>query len=190
MILMCGLNSRWLPIFLGLRQPSARKLAAGLVTVSAGLVAGLTGAATLCSVLLVFVQLRHATHSHAYRSGIFGAIIVDPPEPLPTAKEFVLVQSEFYLNEPKNGIASFNYGKMLSAAPEIVAFNGRPSQYHDALIRVKRGGRVRFYVISAGPTYLCSFHVVGDQLETVYLGSPHKTRSTAYKRLVFLLAAA
>ncbi len=105
-------------------------------------------------------------------AGMYGAIIVDPVTPLSPAKEFVLVQSEFYLNEPKNGVASFNYNKMLSAAPDIVAFNGRPSQYHDAPIRVKLGDRVRFYVVSAGPTHQCFFHVVGQQFETVYLGSP------------------
>jgi len=105
-------------------------------------------------------------------SGMFGAIIVDPLTPLPLAKEFVLVQSEFYLMEPKNGISSFNYTKMLSTIPDIVAFNGRPAQYHDAPVRVKRGDRVRFYVVSAGPTHPCYFHVVGQQFETVYLGAP------------------
>ena len=105
-------------------------------------------------------------------SGMFGAIIVDPLTPLPPAKEFVLVQSEFYLMEPKNGISSFNYTKMLSTVPDIVAFNGRPGQYHAAPIRVKQGDRVRFYVVSAGPTHPCYFHVVGQQFETVYLGAP------------------
>lgn len=105
-------------------------------------------------------------------AGMFGAIIVDPPTPLPPAKEFVLVQSEFYLNEPKNGVAASNYTKMLTAAPDIVAFNGRPSQYRDAPIRVKQGDRVRFYVVSAGPTHPCFFHVVGQQFEAVYLGAP------------------
>jgi nitrite reductase (NO-forming) len=104
--------------------------------------------------------------------GMYGAIIVDPLTPLPPAKEFVLVQSEFYLNEPKNGVAAFNYNKMLSASPDIVAFNGRPSQYEEAPIRVKRGDRVRFYVVSAGPTHECFFHVVGQQFETIYLGHP------------------
>jgi len=104
--------------------------------------------------------------------GMYGAIIVDPLTPLPPAKEFVLVQSEFYLDEPKNGVAAFDYKKMLSAAPDIVAFNGRPAQYQDAPIRVKRGDRVRFYVVCAGPTQECFFHVVGQQFETVYLGPP------------------
>ena len=105
-------------------------------------------------------------------AGMYGAIIVDPLDPLPPAKEFVLVQSEFYLSEPKDGISMPNYGKMLSGIPDIVAFNGRPAQYHSAPVKVKRGDRVRFYVVDAGPTHPCSFHVVGDQFETVYLGAP------------------
>jgi nitrite reductase (NO-forming) len=105
-------------------------------------------------------------------AGMFGAIIVDPAPPLAPAKEFVLVQSEFYLIEPKNGVAAFSYTKMLAGAPDIVAFNGRPSQYHQAPLRVKRGDRVRFYVVTAGPTHPCFFHVVGQQFETVWLGAP------------------
>jgi nitrite reductase (NO-forming) len=105
-------------------------------------------------------------------SGMFGAMIVDPLTPLPVAKEFVLVQNEFYFGELVNGVTSFNYGKMLSQTPDIVAFNGRPMQYHAEPIRVRRGDRVRFYVVAAGPTYPCSFHVVGQQFENVYLGAP------------------
>ena len=30
-------------------------------------------------------------------NGMYGALIVDPPAPRPKAKEFVLVQSEFYM---------------------------------------------------------------------------------------------
>lgn len=105
-------------------------------------------------------------------SGMYGAMIVDPPTPLPAAKEFVLIQAEYYLGPVTNGVAAFDYSKMLSTIPDIVAFNGRPSQYQDAPIRVKRGDRVRFYVLSAGPTHPCSFHVVGEQFDTVYLGAP------------------
>lgn len=105
-------------------------------------------------------------------SGMFGAIIVSPREPLPAAKEFVLVQSEFYLGEPANGVRAFDYQKMLSTLPDFVAFNGRPNQYVAAPIRVKVGDRVRFWVVSAGPTHPAHFHVVGEQFDTVYLGAP------------------
>lgn len=105
-------------------------------------------------------------------SGMFGAIIVDPPEPLPPAKEFVLVQSEYYLSAASGGIQAFDYDKMLATMPDYVTFNGRPSQYIADPIKVKVGDRVRFYVISAGPTHPCHFHFVGEQFDRVYLGAP------------------
>ena len=105
-------------------------------------------------------------------SGMFGAIIVDPVEPLAAAKEFVLVQNEYYLAAAANGVQASDYNKMLAMNPDMVCFNGRPNQYIDAPIRVKRGDRVRFFVLSAGPSHPCNFHIVGEQFDTVYLGAP------------------
>jgi nitrite reductase (NO-forming) len=105
-------------------------------------------------------------------SGMFGALVVDPPTPLRRAKEFVLVQSEFYLGPPHEGVAPFDYIKMLATLPDLFAFNGRPGQYQTAPIHVKRGDLVRFYVVNAGPTHPCAFHIVGEQFDTVYLGAP------------------
>ena len=105
-------------------------------------------------------------------AGMYGAIIVDPPEPLPKAKEFVLVQSEYYVSAFEGGVARFDYGKMANTMPDFVTFNGRPDQYIAEPIHVKRGDRVRFYVVCAGPTHPCSFHVVGEQFDTVYVGAP------------------
>lgn len=105
-------------------------------------------------------------------SGMFGAIIVSPKEDMMPAKEFVIIQSEFYLGAAVNGIRPFDYTKMLSTLPDFVVFNGRPGQYIDAPIRVKVGDRVRFWVVNAGPTHPCAFHVVGEQFDTIYLGAP------------------
>ncbi|MEO8880869.1 MAG: multicopper oxidase domain-containing protein [Gemmatimonadaceae bacterium] len=105
-------------------------------------------------------------------SGMFGAIIVDPLEPLPHAKEFVLLQNEYYLSPAADGIQASDYAKMLAMMPDLVCFNGRPNQYQEAPIRVKLGDRVRFFVVSAGPSYPCNFHVVGEQFDTVYLAAP------------------
>lgn len=105
-------------------------------------------------------------------SGMYGAIVVSPREPLPPAKEFVLVQSEFYLAGQANGFRAFDYQKMLSTLPDFVTFNGRPNQYIQDPIRVRVGDRVRFWVVNAGPTHPCNFHVVGEQFDTVYLGAP------------------
>lgn len=106
-------------------------------------------------------------------AGMYGAIIVSPADPLPPAKEFVLVQSELYLgNADASGIRAFDYEKMLSTVPDFVVFNGRPLQYANEPIRVNVGDRVRFWLVNCGPTHPCSFHVVGEQFDTVYLGAP------------------
>ena len=108
-------------------------------------------------------------------SGMFGALVVSPREPLPPAKEFVLVQSEFYLADAANGLRAFDYNKMLSTLPDYMAFNGRPNQYIDQPIHVKVGDRVRFWVVNCGPTHPCAYHVVGEQFDTMYLGAPPGT---------------
>jgi nitrite reductase (NO-forming) len=105
-------------------------------------------------------------------SGMVGAVVVDPPSPLPSAKEFVLVESEYYLGAAVAGVLPFDYTKMLATLPDYVVFNGRPSQYMTTPLKVKVGERVRFYVVNAGPTHPCNFHVVGEQFDTVYLGAP------------------
>jgi nitrite reductase (NO-forming) len=105
-------------------------------------------------------------------SGMNGAIVVSPRTPLAPAKEFVLVQSELYLADAANGVRAFDYTRMLSTRPDYVVFNGRPNQYMTAPIHAKVGDLVRFWVVSAGPSHPCNFHVVGEQFDTVYLGSP------------------
>lgn len=105
-------------------------------------------------------------------SGMYGAICVSPREPLPPAKEFVLVQSEYYFGDAIDGVIQFDYQKMLGTFPDVVCFNGRPSQYIQEPIRVKVGDRVRFWVVAAGPNHGSAFHVVGEQFDRVYLGSP------------------
>lgn len=105
-------------------------------------------------------------------AGMYGAIIVSPRTPLPAAKEFVLVQSEYYFGAPVGGVLQFDYQAMMNRMPDVVCFNGRPGQYIREPIRVKVGDRVRFWVVSAGPNHPSAFHIVGEQFETVYLGAP------------------
>jgi nitrite reductase (NO-forming) len=105
-------------------------------------------------------------------AGMYGAIIVSPRTPLPPAKEFVLVQSEYYFGAPIGGVLQFDYQAMMNRMPDVVCFNGRPGQYIREPIRVKVGDRVRFWVVSAGPNHPSAFHIVGEQFETVYLGAP------------------
>ena len=75
-------------------------------------------------------------------NGMYGAIVVDPAKPRPRAREFVLVQSEFYLT-PKagaDGTHSLDWQRLLSMAPDHVVFNGRASQYATHPIDVRPWG--------------------------------------------------
>ncbi len=104
--------------------------------------------------------------------GMFGAMVVDPPTPLPPAREFILVQNEFYVANDPSGRPALDLERMLTTLPDHVAFNGHPFQYQLTPLRARKGELLRFYMAVAGPSQDCAFHIVGEQFDTVYLGSP------------------
>jgi nitrite reductase (NO-forming) len=108
-------------------------------------------------------------------NGMYGALIVDPTTPRPAAREFVFVQSEFYLDSVAPGKPrSLSWERLLSLAPDYVVFNGRAAQYAENPIAVKPGELLRLYVVNAGPNRFSSFHVVGGIFERVFVdGSQH-----------------
>lgn len=102
-------------------------------------------------------------------NGMYGAFIIDPQTPRPTAREFVLVQSEFYLTSDSAGTTrSLAWEHVLSLAPDFVVFNGRAAQYATHPIIVQANELVRLYVVNAGPNRVSSFHVVGGIFERVF----------------------
>jgi nitrite reductase (NO-forming) len=105
-------------------------------------------------------------------NGMFGALIVDPAQPRPAAREFVFVQSEFYVSPSPAGTAgafSLSWEKVLNQAPDYVVFNGRVAQYAKHPIKVPVNGLLRLYVVNAGPNRISSFHIVGAIFERAYL---------------------
>lgn len=105
-------------------------------------------------------------------NGMYGAIIVDPRTPLPPAREFVLVQSEFYLGEPfgADSVRRLDWDQLLALAPDHVVFNGVASQYASHPLQVEVGEPLRFYVVNAGPNRVSAFHVVGAVFDRIYAG--------------------
>jgi nitrite reductase (NO-forming) len=102
---------------------------------------------------------------HHIGNGMFGAIVIDPPGLPPVDREFLLVQSEFYLGpDGQPGDLS----KMQQDAWDAVVFNGYVSQYLHAPIRIEPNLRYRVWVLDAGPSENSSFHVVGTVFDTVY----------------------
>jgi nitrite reductase (NO-forming) len=104
---------------------------------------------------------------HHIANGMFGMVIVEPKGGLPKVDEEVaLVQSEWYLGPQKEPV---DYAKANAAAsaPDFVVFNGVANQYKDNPIQVTTKGRVRVFVLDAGPNIDSSFHVVGTIFDTV-----------------------
>lgn len=102
---------------------------------------------------------------HHIGNGMYGTIIVDPPELAPVAHEYVLVQSELYLG-PQGQPGDL--AKMQADQWDAVVFNGYVNQYKHAPIRVEPGERVRVWVLDAGPSENSAFHIVGTVFDTVF----------------------
>lgn len=113
-------------------------------------------------------------------AGMHGAVIIDPPGLSQVDHEFVLIQSEIYLG-PEGG--SIDEAKVAAKTPDLMAFNGMAFQYKYRPLQVAVGQRVRFWLMDAGPSLPCTFHVVGGQFDQVFyegawtLGGPDQIGS-------------
>ncbi len=102
-------------------------------------------------------------------AGMYGAIIIDPAEPLPPAAvEYVLVQSELHTQRFSGTTMGPDYEKMITDRPDLVVFNGVAFQYHEHPLPAKVGELVRIYLVNAGPNRWSSFHVIGGIFDRVY----------------------
>jgi nitrite reductase (NO-forming) len=102
---------------------------------------------------------------HHIGNGMYGAVIIDPPDLPRVDKELLMVQSELYLGpEGQPG----DYTKMLDGKPDAVVFNGYYNQYKFAPIHVTAGERIRVWVLNVGPNETSSFHIVGTIFDGVY----------------------
>jgi FtsP/CotA-like multicopper oxidase with cupredoxin domain len=94
----------------------------------------------------------HLYHCHVspfaehLNRGLYGAFIVDPPDPRPPAQELVLVLSAFDTDGDERN--------------DVYAMNGRAFSYHERPIVVRRGKPVRIYLVNATEyDDLSSFHL-------------------------------
>lgn len=109
-------------------------------------------------------------------AGMFGAVMIDPPNLPSVDREYLLVQSETYLAAPSpdqpdlpEGVnAVVNPEKIAAKQPSFTMFNGHATQYMHDPLTARPGERVRIWVLTAGPSEGLSFHVVGGQFDTVY----------------------
>jgi nitrite reductase (NO-forming) len=109
--------------------------------------------------------------------GQYGVVVVSPKNGYPTddevAREYVVVQSEFYLKEGADETFAFDGDAAASRQPSHVAFNGHVQALTKHPLVANAGERVRLYFNNAGPSSGSSLHVVGAIFDRVfYEGNP------------------
>jgi nitrite reductase (NO-forming) len=109
-------------------------------------------------------------------NGMFGAVVIDPPDLPPVDRSYVLVQSELYLGPPGEAV---DVDRLRAETPDAVVFNGYANQYDHRPLTARVGERVRIWVLDAGPNRTTAFHVVGGQFDTVYAEGAYRLRPDA-----------
>lgn len=106
-------------------------------------------------------------------NGMYGALIIDPPDLTPADAEYVLVASELFFG-PEGGIA--DVAKAMADQPDAVVFNGYPFAYDREPLTATVGDLVRIWVVDAGPSRSVAFHVIGAPFTTQYLNGAYLLR--------------
>jgi nitrite reductase (NO-forming) len=105
-------------------------------------------------------------------NGMYGLILVEPKEGLPTVdREYYVMQSEFYTegNYGDTGLQPFSMQKALTETPDYVVFNGSVgSIVGDKSLKVNVGEKVRLFIGNGGPNLISSFHIIGEIFDLVY----------------------
>ncbi len=105
-------------------------------------------------------------------NGMYGLILVEPPEGLPEVDhEYYVMQGEFYTEGAFGapGLQPFSYAKALGENPDYIVFNGSVgSMGGENALEARVGERIRLFVGNGGPNLTSSFHVIGEIFDDVY----------------------
>ena len=113
---------------------------------------------------------------HHIGNGMFGVIIINPPNLPAVDEEFFVTQSELYLG-PQGQPGDLT--KMVNEQWDAVVFNGYFNQYKFSPIKVLPGKRYRMWVLNDGPSENAAFHIVGTIFDTVYKEGAYLLRPNA-----------
>ena len=105
-------------------------------------------------------------------NGMYGLILVEPPEGLPAVdREYYVMQGDFYTTGKyrEKGHQPFDMERAIEEHPTYVLFNGSEgSMTGDKALAAKTGETVRLYVGNGGPNLISSFHVIGEIFDKVW----------------------
>ncbi len=105
--------------------------------------------------------------------GQHGVVVVSPKEGYDTGyevdKEYVVVQSEYYLTKGANSLYKYDYEAAQNNNPSHVVFNGHQTILHDQPLEANAGDRVRLHFSNNGPSGTSSFHVIGAIFDKVWM---------------------
>ncbi|HVU34982.1 MAG TPA: copper-containing nitrite reductase [Opitutaceae bacterium] len=105
-------------------------------------------------------------------NGMYGMILVEPPEGLPPVDhEYYVMQGEIYTQGATGdtGLQVFDNTKAVDERPTYVVFNGSVgSLTGDHALKAKVGERIRIFFGDGGPNLTSSFHIIGEIFDRVY----------------------
>jgi nitrite reductase (NO-forming) len=105
-------------------------------------------------------------------NGMYGLILVEPPEGMPPVDhEYYVMQGDFYTvgKYREKGLQPFDMQKAIDENPTYVLFNGAEGALvGERALPAKTGETVRLYVGNGGPNLVSSFHVIGEIFDKVW----------------------
>jgi nitrite reductase (NO-forming) len=104
-------------------------------------------------------------------NGMYGLILVEPPQGLPPADhEYYVMQGDLYTvgKYREKGYQAFDMQKAIDERPTYVLFNGAESALTGPrALKADVGQHIRLFVGNGGPNLVSSFHVIGEIFDKV-----------------------
>ena len=121
-------------------------------------------------------------------NGMYGLILVEPPEGLPEVdREYYVMQGDFYTlgKYREKGLQGFDMHKAIDENPTYVLFNGSEGALTgDKALKTNVDETVRLYVGNGGPNLVSSFHVIGEIFDKVWYEGGTKFQENVQTTLI------